>query len=413
MLQLLLYECFDNLTKQDDKGDVSIETTGPAQVDISAGIQILVERLAVLSAYCRADERSNLDAKTHQCIFIGYGLDGEFGHRLYDLVQKKLVRRQDVVFIEDQTIDDIDNTEKEDSPNSGDLTDVNPIPLGPSLKPIQDDVHGDVNDDQHDIEPKCYEEAMESECKDQWVEAMKDELQSLHDNHTFELVKLPKGKRALKKRTILSLAACYDLEVGQMDMKTTFLHGDLEEELYMDHLEGLLHKEKRAKRFSGDNFIILLLYDDDMLIVGRDASRIDRLKQELSKSFSMKDLGPGKQILGIRLSVKHSPSIEKEKEEMHKVRYYSAMGRLMYAMVCTRPYLAYTVRTISWFLANLDIAGDINSKRSTSGYLITYAGGAVAWQSRLRKYFALSTTESEFIAATEACKEIGEWCVTL
>ncbi|KAK8589423.1 hypothetical protein V6N12_023820 [Hibiscus sabdariffa] len=39
-------------------------------------------------------------------------------------------------------------------------------------------------------EPECYEEAMESECKDQWVEAMKDELQSLHDNHTFELVKL-------------------------------------------------------------------------------------------------------------------------------------------------------------------------------------------------------------------------------
>ncbi|KAK8548084.1 hypothetical protein V6N12_061007 [Hibiscus sabdariffa] len=36
------------------------------------------------------DERSKLDAKTHQCIFIGYGLDGEFGYRLYDPVQKKL-----------------------------------------------------------------------------------------------------------------------------------------------------------------------------------------------------------------------------------------------------------------------------------------------------------------------------------
>ncbi|KAK8498600.1 hypothetical protein V6N12_066970 [Hibiscus sabdariffa] len=96
------------------------------------------------------DERSKLDSKTRQCIFIGYGLDGEFGYRLYDPVQKKLVRRQDVVFIEDQTIDDIDNTKKEDSPDSGDLTDVNLIPLGPSLNPIKDDVHGDVNDDQHD-----------------------------------------------------------------------------------------------------------------------------------------------------------------------------------------------------------------------------------------------------------------------
>ncbi|KAL4379459.1 hypothetical protein GQ457_02G029250 [Hibiscus cannabinus] len=62
------------------------------------------------------DERSKLDAKTRQCIFIGYGLD-----------------------------------EKEDLPDSGDLTDVNPVPLDPSPNPIKDDVHGDANDDQWDI----------------------------------------------------------------------------------------------------------------------------------------------------------------------------------------------------------------------------------------------------------------------
>ncbi|KAK8492320.1 hypothetical protein V6N12_073614 [Hibiscus sabdariffa] len=131
------------------------------------------------------DKRSKLDAKTRQCIFIGYGLDGEFGYRIYDPVQKKLMRSQDVVFIEDHTIDDIDKTEKEDSPNSGDVTDVNPVPLNPSPNPIQDDIHGDVNDYQQDIdrqssiryssddyvllidegEPGFYEKAMESECK--------------------------------------------------------------------------------------------------------------------------------------------------------------------------------------------------------------------------------------------------------
>ncbi|KAK8997629.1 hypothetical protein V6N11_012178 [Hibiscus sabdariffa] len=50
-----------------------------------------------------------------------------------------------------KTIDDIDKTKKEDSPDSGDLTDVNPVPLDPSSNPIQDDVHGDVNDDHQDI----------------------------------------------------------------------------------------------------------------------------------------------------------------------------------------------------------------------------------------------------------------------
>lgn len=49
-------------------------------------------------------------------------------------------------------------------------------------------------------ESDCYEKAIESKCKDRWVEAMKDKLQFLHHNHTFELVKLSKGKRALRNQ---------------------------------------------------------------------------------------------------------------------------------------------------------------------------------------------------------------------
>lgn len=53
-----------------------------------------------------------------------------------------------------------------------------------------------------------------------------------------------------------------------------------------------------------------------------------------------------------------------------------------------------------------DMAGDVDSRKSTSGYLITYSGGAVSWKSKLQKCVALSTTEAEFIAATEASKEL-------
>jgi len=52
------------------------------------------------------------------------------------------------------------------------------------------------------------------------------------------------------------------------------------------------------------------------------------------------------------------------------------------------------------------MAGDIDTRKSTSGYLVIFAGGAVSWQSKLQKCVALSTTEAEFIAATEACKEL-------
>ena len=53
-----------------------------------------------------------------------------------------------------------------------------------------------------------------------------------------------------------------------------------------------------------------------------------------------------------------------------------------------------------------DMGGDIDSRRSTSGYVIKFARGVVAWQSRLQKCVVLSTTKAEFIAITEACKEL-------
>jgi len=52
------------------------------------------------------------------------------------------------------------------------------------------------------------------------------------------------------------------------------------------------------------------------------------------------------------------------------------------------------------------MVGDINSRKSTSGYLINFARGVVAWQSRLHKCVAMSTTKVEFIVTTEACKEL-------
>ena len=144
-----------------------------------------------------------------------------------------------------------------------------------------------------------------------------------------------------------------------------------------------------------------------------------------------------------KLSSNQCPTSEKDKEEILKVPYASAVGSLMYAMVCTRPDVAHAVGVVSRFLSNpgkehwaavkwilrylrgtskvclcfgdgkpildgftdSDMAGDIDSRISTSKYLMTFAGRVVAWQSKLQKCVALSTTEVEFIAITEACKE--------
>ena len=149
------------------------------------------------------------------------------------------------------------------------------------------------------------------------------------------------------------------------------------------------------RKFFDDDFIILLLYVDDMLIIGYDSSKIDKLKRELSKSFSMKDLGSAKQILGmkishdrknmklwlsqesyiekvlerfnmskakavcsplaghLKLSSKQCPISKKDMKEMSKVPYASAIGSLMYVMVCTRPDISHAVGVVSRFLTNL------------------------------------------------------------
>ena len=55
---------------------------------------------------------------------------------------------------------------------------------------------------------------------------------------------------------------------------------------------------------------------------------------------------------------------------------------------------------------NADMAGDVDSRKSTYDYLITFSGGAVSWQSRLQICVALSTIEAEYIAIVETSKEL-------
>ena len=55
------------------------------------------------------------------------------------------------------------------------------------------------------------------------------------------------------------------------------------------------------KRYDEGGFLILLLYVDDMLVVGHNSKKIVRLKKALRKSFAMKDLGLTKQILGMHI----------------------------------------------------------------------------------------------------------------
>nr|GFA12884.1 hypothetical protein [Tanacetum cinerariifolium]GFA34586.1 hypothetical protein [Tanacetum cinerariifolium] len=78
-----------------------------------------------------------------------------------------------------------------------------------------------------------------------------------------------------------------------------------------------------------------------------------------------------------KLTYKDLPSSKKTIEKMDRVPYALVVGSLMYAMVYTRPDLARAVGVVSRFLSNpdSDMAGNKDSKKSTSGYLMTFARG--------------------------------------
>ena len=131
-----------------------------------------------------------------------------------------------------------------------------------------------------------------------------------------------------------------------------------------------------------------------MLVAGPNNDRIKELKAQLAREFEMKDLGPTNKILGMqiyrdrnnrkiwisqknylkkilqrhkmqdckpistplpinfKLSSSISPNNEAERMEMSRVSYASAVGSLMFAMVCTRPDIAQAVGAISRYMAN-------------------------------------------------------------
>jgi len=242
-------------------------------------------------------------------------------------------------------------------------------------------------------DPVTYREAITSSESSQWIGAMNEELASLYNNHTWELVKPPKSQKVIgckwvfKKKdgsprvdanrykaclvakgfsqregidfnkvfspvvkhssiwVLLVIVALFDLELEQLDVKTTFLHGDLEEQIYMKQLEGFVvegkedhacllkkslyglkqsprqwckrfdsfmidHNYSRSnydscvyhKKLQDGTFVYLLLYVDDMLIASKSIFEINKLKTMLNNEFEMKNLGAAKKILGMEIN---------------------------------------------------------------------------------------------------------------
>ena len=104
---------------------------------------------------------------------------------------------------------------------------------------------------------------------------------------------------------------------------------------------------------------------DDMLLSDRHAGELTELVGKLRFKFAMKDLGPARHIIGMKISRHHDnrklflsqrdcPTFGLEGEDMKSVPYVPTVGPLMYAMVVTRLDISHFVGVISRFMHNPD-----------------------------------------------------------
>ncbi|GJY73682.1 retrotransposon protein, putative, ty1-copia subclass [Tanacetum coccineum] len=359
------------------------------------------------------DKQGKLEPKVVKCVLLGYP-EGVKGYRLYKLEDEspKIVTSRNVVFNEtvmykdtlkdsgtgDKSVEELqvevelqrlyNHTPKEDKKDQEDgndedagdqETDQPPDLINYQLvrdreprtrtKPLRFQDKSNMaayvfvaTEEEDNHEPLTYQEAVACEDSSKWKAAMKDEMDSLMKNKTWELVdhlagqklvsykwlfKIKEGIEGVQKprykarMVILALTAGKDYELEQLDVKMAFLHGNLEEVIYMRQPPGyekgnkvcLLKKSlyglkqsprqwyrrfdeymlsngfKRSfydncvyyRSYAPGKYIYLLLYVDDMLIACKSKAEIGSTNSFLKKEFDMKELGEAKKILGMEI----------------------------------------------------------------------------------------------------------------
>ena len=304
-----------------------------------------------------------------------------------------------------------------------------------------------------------------------------------------------------------------------LDVKTAFLNGNLEDEIFLRQPPGFktsdkvyklkkslyglkqaarvwnltLHNELIKLNFiqssvdkclyvlrDGNSVCYLLVHVDDIILASDNEKLLEMIKRKVGEKFEIKDLGLVKHYLGIDVSkdkngnfmLSQSQYIQKivetaglsdSKTSKHPldVGYFKALdenflddnheyrkliGMLLYLTTHSRPDISASVAILSQRIANprqvdmnevkrvikylketsnlklslsnvlgeqkLQAFSDANwaedrlNRKSNSGFICKINGGTVSWCCRKQDIIALSSTEAEYIALSETCKEI-------
>ncbi|RVX17651.1 Retrovirus-related Pol polyprotein from transposon TNT 1-94 [Vitis vinifera] len=329
-------------------------------------------------------------------------------------------------------------------------------------------------------DPTTFEEAVQSS---KWRAAMDLEIEAIERNETWELTDLPEGvkkigvkwvfKTKLNEngkwdtiRMVIALAARNGWSVYQLDVKSAFLHGELNEAVFIEQPQGYekkgeehkVYKLKKAlyglkqaprawysrieayfikegfercscdhtlfiKTGDGGKILIVSLYVDDLIFTGNDESMFVKFKNSMKLEFDMTDLGKMKYFLGMEV-LQNSEGIyisqrKYAKEVLERFgmeKSNSVKNPIVPGDRLTKNEGGVKVDATKFMASPTEmhlqaakrVLRDVDDRKSTSGYVFLLSEGAVAWSSKKQPVVTLSTTEAEFVAAA-SCACQGVW----
>ncbi|KAJ9552891.1 hypothetical protein OSB04_016936 [Centaurea solstitialis] len=428
--------------------------------------------------YVKRVTSEKLKPKSDKCIFVGYPKT-TVGYYVYNSIENKVFVARNGEFLEDKFLS------SKNTRNNVDLQEVEEDTTLPIVEPVTQQEHVDtqpeiveevqkqdfrrstmirqepdrylgflVSQDGGDLnEPTSYGDVVSGNESEQWLEAMKAEMQSMYDNLVWELTDLPQHCKAVgnkwvfKKKTDIDgnvhtfktrlvakgFTQTHDIDYDETFLPTTFLNRKLTEDVYMLQPDGFVdpkNPNKGVKTWIGKCFQmkdlgeaayilgIKIYRNRSRRLIGlRQSTHIDKILKRFRMDESKKGFIPMQH--GIVLSKAQCPVSSQDQDKMKSIPYASTIGSIMYVMLCTRPDVSYSVSVTSRYQQNpgsedeISVTGytdasfqtDRDDFRSQSGYVFTLNGGAISWKSSKQDTIADSTIEAEYIATSNASKE--------
>ncbi|RVX15039.1 Retrovirus-related Pol polyprotein from transposon TNT 1-94 [Vitis vinifera] len=267
-----------------------------------------------------------------------------------------------------------------------------------------------------EVDPTTYREALSSDKANEWLIAMRDEMQSMSDNDVWELVDLPKGYKPIGckwangkenmvcrlKRSIYGLKQAsrqWYLKFDKIVTSFGFIENKFDQCVYM--------------KVNGSKYIFMVLYIDEFYLLVAISRNLLGLSQRayinrVLKRFNMQTCKAGDVpvVKGDKLSNEQCPKNDLEKDAMKTIPYASAIGSLMYAQVCTRPDIAFIVNVLGRYLSNPGHDHWVAAKKvmrylqRTKDFMLVYRR-----VDNLESLIASSTMYAEFVACYGASSQ--------